>query len=225
MAPVLAGHDGDAGALARSRWQDWLASAEAAFVRLRATSPASPVAVLGFSTGGLLALHLAATHGPAIAAVAMVSTPLRLRRAQATAIRWLGKLPAFLSAGPLGYVPKFGGSDVADADARRENPGLSVMPLSALASLIDLMETVRPLLPAVTAPALVAHGMRDRTVPFEDSLEIAGCIGSEVIERVWLERTGHLALVDVEKHHLVVKIVSFLEAHATNLPRTQESGS
>ena len=58
-APLLEGHGENAAALAATRWQDWLASAEEAFDRLRAGAGGGPVAIAGFSMGGLLALRLA----------------------------------------------------------------------------------------------------------------------------------------------------------------------
>ena len=59
LAPMLAGHGGTLGDLAASGWPDWLASAEAALDSLQARVGGGPVAICGFSMGGLLALRLA----------------------------------------------------------------------------------------------------------------------------------------------------------------------
>src|SRR5512140_677964 len=61
-APLLAGHGTDVAALAASTWNDWVESAEAALVRIKAASDGSPVSLVGFSMGGLLALRLARTR-------------------------------------------------------------------------------------------------------------------------------------------------------------------
>ena len=57
LAPVLPGHDGPGPRMPASRWEDWTAAVEMAFDELAATG--ERVAVIGFSTGATLALHLA----------------------------------------------------------------------------------------------------------------------------------------------------------------------
>jgi carboxylesterase len=83
------------------------------------------------------------------------------------------------------------------------------MPLGALASLLELGDTVRRDLPFVTTPTLVAHARQDHTVPFDDALEIAGSLGSDVVERVWLERSYHLVGIDVERRELGAALARF----------------
>jgi carboxylesterase len=76
------------------------------------------------------------------------------------------------------------------------------------------MDVVRPDLPAIRTPALVVHGRKDHTVPMEDSLELTGSLGSEVIERLWLDRSFHLIALDVEKSALLAGATTFLAEHA-----------
>ena len=82
---------------------------------------------------------------------------------------------------------------------RYENPGLRAFPIAALRALLDLMDTVRADLPAIRTPTLVVHGRQDHTVPMEDSLELTGCLGSDVIERLWLDKSFHIVSLDVER--------------------------
>src|SRR6478752_6372984 len=56
LSPVLPGHEGPGPVMPASRWADWAATAEAGFDEL--ASAGGPVAVVGFSTGGTLALRL-----------------------------------------------------------------------------------------------------------------------------------------------------------------------
>lgn len=216
--PVLAGHAARAEDLVKTSWVDWLATAEAALDEVARRNGGRPVGVVGFSTGALLALRLCRIRPAAIAAVAALSTPLRMKASQVRSIRWLNRLPAGLLNGPLGRVPKSGGPDVQDPAMKTRNPGLPVMPLPALGSLLDLMQVVRLDLSFVTQPALVAHGQKDQTIPFEDSLEVAGSLGSEIIERLWLPRSGHLVGIDVDKHVLTAALVKFFTRH---LPRSE----
>jgi carboxylesterase len=219
-APMLAGHGESAATLAGTRWQDWLASAEAAFDRLRTISGPRPVAVAGFSMGGLLALRLARLHPHVVSALVIMSAPLRLRDRQVALARTWAHLPGFLRRGPLATLRKRGGSDVTDARVRAENPALTEMPLAGIVELIELAEVVRRDLTFIRPPALVVHGERDRTIPQHASFELAGSIASDVVERLWLPRSGHLVAVDVEHAQLCEAVVRFLTLHGKPAAQT-----
>jgi carboxylesterase len=210
-APALAGHCGTVEDLARTRWSDWLASAVVALDQLLGAVDGAPVGVAGFSMGGLLSLRLARLRPANVAALTVIAAPLRLRGYQVQAVRALVRLPAFLRRGPLAALPKFGGYDVLDGDMKRQNPGLPGMPFAGIHSLIELGEVVRRDLPDVRTPTLVVHGERDRTVPLGDSLELVGTIGSEVVERLFLPRSGHLVAIDVERSTLIERVIKFFD--------------
>jgi len=210
--PLLEGHGEDTAALAATTWRDWLSSAEEAFDRLRVEA-GGPVAIAGFSMGGLLALRLARLRPGAVPALALMSVPLRLPEWQVAVLRAFGLLPGFLRRNRLARLHKRGGSDVTDAQVRDENPSLHEMPLAGIAELVDLAETVRRDLTFLAMPALVAHGERDRTVPQSASFELAGSLASIVVERLWLPRSGHLIAVDVERAQLCDTVVRFLSKH------------
>jgi carboxylesterase len=213
LAPVLAGHCGTIDDLVRTSWPDWLTSVSTALDRLIAAVSGGPVAVAGFSLGGLLTLRLARLRPADLAAMAIIAAPLRLRPYQVSAVRALCRLPALLRRGPLAVLPKFGGYDVIDTEMKRQNPGLSGMPIAGINSLIELGELVRRDLPDVRTPALVAHGELDRTVPLGDSLELVGTLGSPTIERLFLPRSGHLVAIDVERSALIEAVTRFFDTH------------
>jgi carboxylesterase len=209
LAPVLAGHCGTVAELASTAYPDWLASAEAGLDALLAETGGAPVAVAGFSLGGLLALRLCRLHPQKVAALAIMAAPLRLGPLTALGARAVARLPKLLRRGLLYAIPKTGGFDVVDAEMGARNPSLPAMPVGGVLSLLDLGKIVREDLPHIRAPLLVAHGARDHTVPFEDSLELAGTVGSAVVERLWLERSGHLLAIDVERRTLVDAVGRF----------------
>jgi carboxylesterase len=213
-APMLAGHGGTLADLTATNWSDWLASAEAALERLEARTGGGPTAICGFSMGGLLALRLAHLYPARISALVVMSTPLRLRPLEVFGIRTVGRLPIDFRGHPRAAVPKLNGSDVSDPAVRYTNPGLRAFPIAALQQLLDLMDVVRPELPAIRTPALVVHGRQDHTVPMEDSLELTGSLGSDVIERLWLDRSFHLVALDVERATLLDRAARFLDKHA-----------
>ena len=209
-APLLAGHGSTWAALAATGWPDWQRSAEKALDDLYARVGRRPVAVCGFSMGGLLALRLARLHPERVSALVVMSTPLRLRRLQVMGIRSVARLPIDLHRLPALCVPKLNGSDISDPEMRYANPGLRAFPMAALAGLLDLMDLVRADLPAIQTPALVVHGRQDHTVPMEDSLELTGCLGSAVIERLWLDKSFHVVTLDVERGLVIDRVLRFV---------------
>jgi esterase/lipase len=48
----------------------------------------------------------------------------------------------------------------------------------------------------------------------EDSLELTGSLGSDVIERLWLDRSFHIVTLDVEKATVIDEVSRFLARHA-----------
>jgi carboxylesterase len=211
--PLLAGHGGSLRDLAATQWPDWLGSAERAMDQLRRNVGDRPIAIVGFSMGGLLALRLARTYPDRIAALVIMAAPLRMRPFQTHSVRAISRLPIDFRALPFACIPKLKGSDISDPQMRDANPSLRAFPISAVTSLFNLMDQVRADLPNVRAPTLVIHGRQDHTVPMEDSLELTGSLGSEIIERLWLERSFHIVTLDVERSAVSGAISGFLAKH------------
>ncbi len=44
----------------------------------------------------------------------------------------------------------------------------------------------------------------------EDSLELTGCLGSDVIERLWLDKSFHIVTLDVERRRVIDGATRFL---------------
>jgi carboxylesterase len=212
-APTLAGHGDSLAALQRSTWADWLASAERALEALSERSKGTPVALVGFSMGALLALRLARLYPARVAALVVMGTPLRLRPWKVAAIRALNMLPLPLSRLPGAHVPKPNGSDISIPAMRHGNPGLQAFPIAALGQLVQLMDVVRNDLQAVRAPSLVAHGRFDHVVPGADADELAAALGSAVVERLWLERSFHVVGLDVDAEELTRAATGFVSRY------------
>jgi carboxylesterase len=209
-APMLAGHGSTLGDLAATTWTDWLTSAERALDALQARTHGRPIAVCGFSMGGLLALRLARLHPERVAALVVMGTPLRLRRLQVGAIRAITRLPIDFARWSGASIPKPNGSDISIPEMRHGNPGLPAFPIAALRQLFALMDVVRADLPSVRAPALVVHARHDHVVPMDDSLELTGSLGSDVIERLWLDRSFHVVGLDVDSAQAVETATKFV---------------
>jgi carboxylesterase len=208
--PVLAGHGSTLAALAASRWTDWLASAERALDGLQARVGGRPVALCGFSMGGLLALRLARLHPERVAALVVMCTPLRLNRWSVALVRAVGALPLPWARMPAAGVRKPNGSDISIPEMRHGNPVLPAFPLAALEQLFGLMDVARADLPLVRAPALVVDAAHDHVVPARDPREIAATLGSPIVERLTLERSFHVVALDVDAPALLDGVTRFV---------------
>jgi carboxylesterase len=206
----LAGHGTTPDDLARTRWRDWLASAESGLAALRAEAPRS--VVVGMSLGTLLALLLAARRTTDVAAVVCAGTPLRLtnsRMALLGPLRWMPPLRRRFA-----LLPK-GARDISDPVARAASVSYDVMPLPALLSLLELRRVVRRELHRVTQPALVLHGRHDHNAPPSNVALLRRRLGSRLVETHVLERSWHVVTEDVERDlvaRLTIDFLSRLEA-------------
>ena len=204
LGPALPGHNTAPEQLARVCQEEWLEAAWAAQRLLRQEHEL--VFGVGLSMGGLLTLSLACED--AFDAAAVVGVPLRLAQPVASLI----PLARFF----VSSVPKRGGSDIRDAQARARHPGYRVMPLAAVYQLQRLQRRVRHCLPRIEAPLLVAHGAHDRTANPADAREIASTVASSQVECLFLENSAHVAPVDHDGRLLADSFARFLASYAAS---------
>ena len=204
LAPVLAGHESPE-ALARTSWLDWVGGARDALASLGETRR---TLVVGSSMGALVACTLAAENPGRVDGVALLAPALELQP--------LGKLAGWLArntpvAGYVPQIPKGGGSDVGDPQARAANPCMESIPFRAVGELLAFQAHVDALLPRVRCPALVVAGALDGTVTVAGARRMAGRLGGGA-RFVVLPRSRHLVGIDFERERVAADVASFLES-------------
>jgi len=203
LGPVLAGHGSTPEEMARTRWPDWVGSAQAAFDRLAGRVPR--VYVGGQSMGALIALYLAA-HNPAIQGVIACATPLSLSD-------WrVHLLP--LGRYAMRYYEDRRPSDLGDPTRVDRLHSYRRRPTVCIQSLVALGRRVRTLLPQIRCPALVLHGRNDRLANPRNAQYVYDRIGSPDRRLVIFERSGHTVTVDWESDLLEATVVRWLADHA-----------
>jgi carboxylesterase len=227
-APLLAGHT-DLGALERSTWRDWYASAREAFEALQDSSsrPSGagggrrPVIVLGFSMGSLLALRLAALHRHEVAGVVAISVMLRLPGWKRGAIHALARMRASrLLRDVVGvHRKRSGGSDIRVQREVEGSPSLRAFPYPTLCEFVALQEEVTELLPHVRAPTLLLHGRFDHTAPVEHSELCAQRLGAAQVWRQVLPRSFHVVGLDLDRDRVCAEVVDFATRIFATPPR------
>jgi carboxylesterase len=100
------------------------------------------------------------------------------------------------------------GGDLADPDGSED--AYDVLPVAALLSMCEGLEALRPRLAEVACPVLVLTSRHDNVVPPISSDVLAGAVSGPV-ERVWLERSGHTATLDVERDEIERRAVEFAD--------------
>lgn len=192
-APLLPGHGTSPEDLTGCGWADWTAAAEAAYRRL-----AAPMVSVGLSMGGALAAGIAADH-PEVRGLAVVN-PL----VDPPAPAFLDALEGFLAAGEP-FLPGIG-SDIADPSATEV--AYDRLPVAALLSMSRGLAELRPRRGEVRCPVLILTGRHDHVVPAASSDVLAQEVSGPV-ERVWLERSAHVATLDLDREELEQRVVAF----------------
>ena len=211
--PLLPGHGGTVEELGAVGPEDWLGAADQELTRL-ADETGDRVAIVGASMGALLALRLARQRPDLIAALVLMAAPLRWRPLERRGVEVLGHMAKLL--GVTGAtIQRTSVVDAVDPIVRAAAPSVEAYPITALHHLIALTDAAADAVPSITAPALVVHGRQDRTVPLDVSEQLARTLGSTVVERLWLDDTGHLVAVDTDRLVVASAVSAFLAQHAT----------
>lgn len=206
LAPCLPGHDVPGRVMPASRWEDWDAAVTAAFDGLAASG--APVAVVGFSTGGTLALHLASRRP--VARLALLAPFLAIRFSRLLPVRpalYLGPIARVLPSIPRRRPA------VGDPEMRRWARGeerYRTFSLLATLSALELIERVKPLIPSIRSPALILQGRRDSVVEPDAAAWLLRRLGSARKELLWFDRSDHLLTLDRERDRVNASLLAFL---------------
>lgn len=195
--PLLPGHGTAVEDMVPTRWSDWSEAADAAFRRLAGRCDA--VALVGLSMGGTLACWLAEHH----AEVRGISVVNPLVEPPADSVRDL--LRTMLESGT--EVAPGIGSDIAKEGVHELSyPG---MPIAAVLSLFDAVDGVATRLDRIACPVLLLSSREDHVVPSTSGDLLVSSVAGPV-ERIWLERSYHVATLDHDADEVVARTVDFV---------------
>lgn len=193
--PLLPGHGTTWQELARTAWQPWYATVEAAYDEL--AQDRQLVFAAGLSMGGALALRLAALRP--VAGVAAVNPALTIASRAAPLAPLLKYVMKSVPA--IGNDIRLEGMDEG-AYART--------PVAAAAQLARLLRNTVRMLPQVTAPTLVFRSAVDHVVPPSSIALLRRHIGAEDVTVVPLPNSYHVATLDHDAELIHSGTVEFI---------------
>ena len=195
MVPLLPGHGTTAEDLNDKSWPEWFKIAEESYNSL--SNLCCEVSVIGMSMGGLLSLLLAAKVSPF--RLVLLATPIIIYDKRAVLIPLIALFKKFFHKAKRTY-------EAGD----KYNISYNKYPLRALKSMLELINVVKAYLPEVTAPLLIVQSKAEKTVNPDSANYIYKNTSSTNKGIVWLEESGHMVILDSERHKVFQLILHFL---------------
>jgi carboxylesterase len=196
-APLLPGHGTSVDDMIETSWSDWSAAAEDSYLDL--AGRCEKVVVVGLSMGGTLSCWLGERH-PEIAGLVLVNPLVRsIPVDQVDLLRSMAEAGETLMDGI--------GSDIAQPDVTELS--YRQTPIRPLLSLLEAADEVGAKLADITCPVLLFSSRDDHVVPSATGDDIVAALGHRC-ERVWLDRSFHVATLDYEREEIQKRASEFV---------------
>lgn len=195
--PLLPGHGTSLQDMVPTRWADYAEAAEVAYSSL--AGRCEEVAVAALSMGGTLACRLAEEH-PEVRGLVLVN-PFVDPPAQSfrDVLRDVLESGSELAPGVGSDIAKEGSVELAYEQT----------PIEAALSLFEGIDEVSSKLADITCPVLLLSSREDHVIPSSSGdVLVAGVSGP--VERVWLEKSYHVATLDHDAPQIEARTLSFM---------------
>jgi carboxylesterase len=179
-------------------WKDWYNDISSKYFDLQKSC--NQIFVCGQSMGAALAMKLAVKEK--VAGIISLAGAVFLKD-------WrLSLLPLFRNL--ITYHYKSKGPDIKNTAIKEQVPTYQKYPVKSIDQLLALFRSARNELGKVTAPALLIHSKKDRTVHFSNLDYLYTHISSVVKEKMVLEDSYHVISIDLEKEQIYRRILNFI---------------
>lgn len=195
---LLKGHGSTPEEMEKTSWRDWYKSAEEGYFELR--KKYSRIIPIGFSMGGLLTLRLASKYS--FPCLITISSPIYIVNKKAMFASIIKYFKRFEPKKSNTYLEK---------DMQEYVSDLGKIPVRCVGSFIKLISDTKNIIPLVKTPVLIVQSKMDATVNPRSAQYIYDKIGSTEKDLLWLERSGHLVVLDKERERLFKRIEQFIK--------------
>ncbi|MEO0672203.1 MAG: alpha/beta fold hydrolase [Pseudomonadota bacterium] len=208
VVPQLAGHGGTEEDIRNSTWQDWYASVDAEFSKLK--DECDQVFVCGLSGGAVLSLNLAADRGSDLAGLLLLAPTFKL---DGWSIPWYARwFDLVLTKGFANLIPfverePYGIKDhrlrhmVAEALSNQDTQaeaGLYCTPGGTILELRWLTDVVKRKLPGIKLPTMIMHPRFDDRASLANTAFLQRHLGG-LVETIVLDDCYHIVTIDRQR--------------------------
>lgn len=194
----LAGHATSPEDLIRVRRNDWLASVEDGYHYLDGFC--KNIFLAGLSLGGVLSLISASRLD--VAGVIAMSAPhelpqdwrLNFAKPLSTLVPWIDK----------------GKSDLRDQKIAQGHVHYPAYPTRGIAEVHALTKDLHAALPKITKPVLLIYSRADQTVPVSHAEKIQHLLGTDQVETLILDDSGHVITEDIQREKVFEASIQFI---------------
>ena len=200
----LSGHATNPSDMARSKFQDWLASVEDGYNLLK--SSCDKIFIIGISMGGVLTLTFSSINE--VDGIISMAAPYRLRNAPL----WERLLiPIYKAVSKIAPYQKKGTPEWYRPERLKERISYDVNPTASAAELIKLLRVLRVQIPKIKKPTLIIHSIDDDYVVSENAELIFKALTTEDKEIFYVEEASHVITEDGDLEKLFSKISQFIQ--------------
>ena len=200
----LAGHATHITDMNRVVWKDWLTSVEDGVNLLQAST--KRLFLIGLSMGGLLSLASAPIFSPD--GVIAMSTPYDVGS------DWRLRFVNFVNILHR-FIPevKKGPPDWQNPDAEGSHASYATYPIKSIPQLLQLFDFSIAQLPKIKSPTLLVNSKLDATAPPDHAEMFISQMTNTEVERLTLEKSGHVITREPEQDILFEAVGKFIEKH------------
>lgn len=191
----LCGHSTNVADLNNTNWENWYSSVLDGYYLLRGLC--DEINVVGLSLGGLLTLKIASDLP--INKIVTLSAPVFLYDKRLPFIHLYKMFRPYVKMPKKKYpVPA------------KYSLGYNKTPVKSLLSLLEFIELLKNNLNKIKCPALIIQSKAEHTVQPHSAEFIFNNIDSIIKKIFWLEKSGHIVVLDNEREKVYEKITEFL---------------
>ena len=202
--PILAGHNTKPENLEGKTWEHWQTDVEDGLKYLLPIC--EQVVIIGLSMGALLAMELAEKYPDKIKGLILLSPALKFRN---PLTKYTTQITQRIKKIPGINLFRFSSIKLAETQL-----GYSWFPAKAFHHYWLRTQHFDSVLEKITQPTTIFHSKKDRLADPAGTKHIYNKIKSKDKEIIWLKKSGHEVLLDVEAEIVIKKImqIKYLKA-------------
>ncbi|MFA6588077.1 MAG: alpha/beta fold hydrolase [Patescibacteria group bacterium] len=197
--PILAGHNTQPGDLRGKTWEHWQNDVRTGLEYL--LQETEQVVIIALSMGSLLALELAAEYPNKVSGLVLLSPALRFKSRLA---RHAPVISKYLKIYPGVNLVRFSSISLA-----LKNKGYNWFPVQTFMHYWHRAQNFDEVLKRVHQSTLIIHSKKDRIALPLGAEHVFKTIPNQEKKLVWLEKSGHEILLDMETEKVLAEIFKF----------------